>query len=364
MVKGADPEDGDSWEGPIKKLVEPLADKIIMANKDVTQKIAQGDGTCADGGGFYPMNCVDGASYESCGGKFGLIKCDEHKDCPAFFQKDASAKDDKVSGGVVFFIAICILFTCLLGLVMVLQKMLLGMSTRIVYKATDVNGYVAIVIGACITIVVQSSSITTSTLTPLVGMGALRLEQMLPLTLGANIGTTMTALMSAMVSEGTAPLQVALAHLFFNLTGIAIWYPIPFMRSFPLHAARQLGKCTRIWRGFPLAYIGVMFILIPMLFLGLSSLFSEGNKGYTVLGTFLTIILGLVVAWSVYWYRFSGGQESCVNCMTERERKRVALEELPDDMQELKAKLTALVEHTGLLVDEKDEEASSEELEA
>jgi sodium-dependent phosphate cotransporter len=61
--------------------------------------------------------------------------------------------------------------------------MLMGMSTRILYKATNVNGYIAILIGAAMTVLVQSSSITTSALTPLIGMGALRLEQMLPLTL-------------------------------------------------------------------------------------------------------------------------------------------------------------------------------------
>ena len=147
-----------------------------------------------------------------------LIECNKDTgDCPAFFQQDATAADDKVSGGVVFFIAIIILFTCLVGLVTILQKMLLGMSTRIIYKATDVNGYLAMVIGAGITMVVQSSSITTSTLTPLVGMGALRLEQMYPLTLGANIGTTMTAIMASLVADEVESIQVALAHLFFNL---------------------------------------------------------------------------------------------------------------------------------------------------
>ena len=136
----------------------------------------------------------------------------------------------------------------------------------------------AIMIGAGITVIVQSSSITTSTLTPLVGMGALRLEQMYPLTLGANIGTTVTAIMAAMVTEGTESLQVALAHLFFNITGIIIWYPIPYMRRIPLFLARRLGKGTRIWRGFPLVYIAVMFFLFPLIFLGISFMFEKNTK--------------------------------------------------------------------------------------
>lgn len=72
---------------------------------------------------------------------------------------------------------------------MVLTKMLASVSNRVIYKATDLNGYVAILIGCGLTVLVQSSSVTTSALTPLVGVGALRLEQMYPLTLGANIGT-------------------------------------------------------------------------------------------------------------------------------------------------------------------------------
>ena len=54
------------------------------------------------------------------------------------------------------------------------------------------TGYLAILLGAGMTILVQSSSIFTSTLTPLVGMGVITLDRMYPLTLGSNIGTTFT----------------------------------------------------------------------------------------------------------------------------------------------------------------------------
>ena len=161
----------DDWEGPVKRIVAPLGKQVIIPNKKMTEQIAKGDYSCND---YYPISCEGGGTptYKSCNGKFGLIACDkDHNFCPAFFSVNASSSDDKVSGGVVFFIAIIILFFCLLALVASLQKLLLGISTRIVYKATDVNGYVAIVMGAAITMLVQSSSITTSTLTPLVGIG-------------------------------------------------------------------------------------------------------------------------------------------------------------------------------------------------
>jgi sodium-dependent phosphate cotransporter len=225
------------------------------------------------------------------------------------------------------------------------------MSTRIIYKSTNINGYLAMIVGTVITILVQSSSITTSTFTPLVGMGVIRLEQMYPITLGANIGTTITALLAALLST-TEALQVALAHLFFNITGIIIWYPIPFLRRVPLHAARQLGKATRVWRGFPLAYIIVMFFLLELLFLGLSALFTNGAIGLTVLGSMVTIILFALVVWGVYWWRWNGGKESCYNCLVQREKRAVTMKDLPDDMEYLKARIRELQEHTGLLEEE------------
>jgi len=328
--------------------------KIIIANKKVIKSVAGGE-SCES---FYPINCTDEIeSYDTC--KTGLISCNKKNDeCPAFFTQYASMQDDKVSGGVCFFIAIVIMFVCLIGLVTCLQKMLLGMSTRIIYKATNVNGYLAIIIGAGVTMIVQSSSITTSALTPLVGIGVLRLEQMLPLTLGANIGTTLTAIMAALVASGTDPLQVALAHLFFNITGILIWYPIPFMRRIPLSGARTLGKATRLWKGFPIVYIFVTFLIIPLLFLGLSALYEQHTIGYTVLGAFITILVGLGLIWSVFWWYKRGGRERVIGCFGTYERKRVMYSTLPDDIDYLKSKVGALIDHTGL---PDDEEAQGEE---
>ena len=170
----------------------------------------------------------------------------------------------------------------------------------------------------------------------------------------------MTALMAAMVTDGTGALQVALAHLFFNITGIIIWYPIPFMRNIPLHGARQLGKATRLWRGFPLVYIAVVFILIPALFLGLSALYEQGNKGWTTLGVFLTLILIGCVLYLGYWCRFKNGRDQLAQCFRERENRRKTMESLPDDMAFLKARIAALSDHTGLPEEEPEIEAGAE----
>jgi Na+/phosphate symporter len=367
---------GEKWEGPIKKIVSPLGEKVIKANKDVTKYIAQGKATCENGDKFYPVNCVGGViSKKTCvpsknvdySGlsadqipKVGLITCGDGG-CPAFFQNEATRKDDEISGGVTFFLGLFILIVCLIGLVTILQKILMGVSTRIIYKATNVNGYLAILIGAAITILVQSSSITTSALTPFVGLGALHLEQMFPLTLGANIGTTITGILSAMVSDGVDALQVAYCHTLFNITGIIIWYPVPFMRRVPLRMARTVGKGTRIWRGFPVLYIFVTFFIIPLLLLGLSSLFEQDSKGFTVLGSVLVVILVLIIFWFMYKWFKGGLRESITESFTRRQRRYVANQNLPDDMDMIKAELARLREHTGLLEAEETVEDAVEE---
>lgn len=352
IVKGATLKEGEKWEGPIKKIVAPLGKKIIIANKSVIKGVAKGE-KCSD---FYPVVCADNSNptAESC--DEGLVACDKDTNqCPAFFSATATESDDKVSGGVCFFLALFILVVCLIGLVTLLQKMLMGMSTRVIYKATNINGYLAMVIGAAITLLVQSSSITTSTLTPLVGIGVLHIEQMYPLTLGANIGTTGTAILSALVADTIDALQVALAHLFFNITGILIWYPVPFMRRVPIGLAINLGKATRIWRGFPIVYIAVVFFLIPAIVLGLSSLFEQGTVGFTVLGSFLVIFLGLLLIYYIWWWKKKDGKAKCTQCMANRQRKNATMRALPDDMEYLKSELERLKEHTGLPDDEEEE---------
>jgi len=355
-----DVKDGDKWEGPLKKIVSPLGNLIIKANKNVVNQIASGKVENCDA--YYPTFCQDGiVSKKSCT-QVGLIECDKATGkCPAFFQNGATQNDDEVSGGVCLFLSLVVLVICLIGLVTLLQKMLMGTSTRIIYKATNINGYLAMLIGAGVTILVQSSSITTSALTPLVGLGVLHIEQMYPLTLGANIGTTITGLLAALVSAKIESLQVALCHLFFNITGIILWYPIPFMRRVPINAAIKLGQATRYWRLFPIVYIIVVFFIIPLALLGLSALFERKTRGYTVLGSFIVIFLFLGIFYCIYWYKKLDGYEKTAACLNGREKRRLTMNNLPEDIDYLKEEIKRLREHTGLPDEVEEEDIKKEE---
>jgi sodium-dependent phosphate cotransporter len=368
---------GDKWEGPLKKIVSPLASRVLKANKSVIKDVATKKvESCAY---YYPVTCVDGIEdYKNCAsscdkdagesfdngdcGRVGLITCDKKSGCPFFFQEGATQQDDSTAGGVCLFLSLVLLLVCLMGLVNVLQRGLLGMSTRVIYKATKVPGVFAIAIGAAITVLVQSSSITTSVLTPIVGLGVIQLEQMFPLTLGANIGTTVTGLLAALVSGKVEALQVALAHLFFNLSGIVIWYPIPFMRQIPLNGARALGRWTRRSRSIPPLYVLVVFFIIPLLLLGLSELFQQGKTGYTVLGVFLSMGVAFTLARLAWFWQKQNGKEKFLACLDKRKAMSDVQKTLPEDMQSLKADVARLVELTDSAGDEsgatKDEEDS------
>ena len=122
----------------------------------------------------------------------------------------------------------------------------------------------AMFFGVFITILVQSSSITTSLVVPLAGAGILRLEQIYPYTLGANIGTTITALLASLVSGTIAPLAVAFSHLIFNIFGIAIIWPIERVRNIPIISAQWFSEIAIQNKIYPIIYILVVFFIVPL----------------------------------------------------------------------------------------------------
>ena len=122
----------------------------------------------------------------------------------------------------------------------------------------------AMAFGAFITILVQSSSITTSLVVPLAGAGLLQLRQIFPYTLGANIGTTITALLASLVAGTHAPLAVAFGHLAFNIYGILLIWPIEIIRNIPIKMSEKFAAVAVRNRMIPMVYILVVFFLIPL----------------------------------------------------------------------------------------------------
>ena len=122
----------------------------------------------------------------------------------------------------------------------------------------------AMLFGLFITIMVQSSSITTSLVVPMAGAGILSLKQIFPYSLGANIGTTVTAILASLVSGTITPVAVAFSHLLFNICGILIIWPIPIIRNIPINMAEWMATKAVQNRIFPILYIIIVFFVVPL----------------------------------------------------------------------------------------------------
>jgi sodium-dependent phosphate cotransporter len=127
------------------------------------------------------------------------------------------------------------------------------------------GGAVALVLGLIITVTVQSSSITTSILIPLAGAGVISLRNAYPVTLGANVGTTITALLASLAASSPAALTVALAHTTFNVIGIFVLYVVPIARNVPIIAAERLADIAVERRATAVVYVAVVFIVLPLI---------------------------------------------------------------------------------------------------
>jgi sodium-dependent phosphate cotransporter len=128
------------------------------------------------------------------------------------------------------------------------------------------NAAIGIISGMVITAIVQSSSVTTSLIVPLAGAGLVTLEQVFPFTLGANVGTTVTALMASMVTQNPSAVAVAFTHLLFNIFGICVFLPARFI---PVFFAKQLGMLAIRNRAYPILFIILMFLIVPLLLIKL-----------------------------------------------------------------------------------------------
>jgi sodium-dependent phosphate cotransporter len=173
------------------------------------------------------------------------------------------------SGGIIILLTLTLIVKVMRGLVTARLE-------RYVNRVLGSGGLVAIIVGIILTVMAQSSSITTSVMVPLAGAGLVTLRQIYPITLGANIGTTVTAFIASMAVTGEAAMaarQVAIVHLGFNLAGILIWFVHPAMRNVPLAAATWMaGMAAESKRHAVLYVFGAFYVLPAIIFIIAESL--------------------------------------------------------------------------------------------
>jgi sodium-dependent phosphate cotransporter len=139
------------------------------------------------------------------------------------------------------------------------------------------NPYKSFGWGMVITGGVQSSSITTSLMVPLVASGRVKLANSFPFIMGANIGTTVTALLAAFTKTDAA-VSLALVHLIMNMIGVFIFLPFPVLRRIPVKLAYKFGAMTIESRMIGFSYIIFTFFLLPFTLIYINKDTSETQK--------------------------------------------------------------------------------------
>ncbi len=182
--------------------------------------------------------------------------------------KDLALGISETGGGpILLILGLLLLFTTLIGLVKSLKSLMLekveNLFDRVIFKTP----YRSLALGLFLTVLVQSSSITTSLAVPLVGAGVLTIVQVVPYTMGANIGTTCTAFLAFLAVAGSGQreamigLQVALFHVLFNVIGVCMIWPV---RWIPIAIATRIAELAVKKRLIPLVYIVVVFYIVPL----------------------------------------------------------------------------------------------------
>jgi sodium-dependent phosphate cotransporter len=173
-----------------------------------------------------------------------------------FFSEKAAALFMLIVAGII-------IVSALTMIVKVMGKIVAQQEGHLLDKVFSKNAYAAMVFGVIATICAQSSSITTALLVPLAGSGLLTVHSVYPVTVGANIGTTATALLAAMTGN-MAGLAIALVHLIFNLIGTLMFFVVPFTRALPIALAEKLANSIEKTKFIGFGYVASVFFILPI----------------------------------------------------------------------------------------------------
>ena len=185
-----------------------------------------------------------------------------------FLTKTLSAPEI-VAGIVMLIIAVLVVVTTIIYLVKTMRSVTSTQTENLIDRYLFRNDFTAILLGLGLTAVVQSSSVTTSFIVPLVAADILTLRRAYPFTLGANIGTTFTAILASLATVSvvngqgiiTTGVTVAFAHLLFNICGIALFYPL---RRLPLFCASRLADLASASKKWAFIYVFMVFFILPL----------------------------------------------------------------------------------------------------
>ena len=183
-----------------------------------------------------------------------------------FVESLTSSLPDVWAGSVLIVGGIALILVSIAYLGSALKSVFTGRARMLLQAAVGKGPVTGICSGTLVTVLVQSSSTTTSIIVPLAGSGVIGLRHVYPFTLGANIGTTITALLAATAITGATHAvahQIAIAHFLYNLLGVVLIYGIPWLRRIPMAGAEWIARLGSQRKGLAVAYILSVFFGVP-----------------------------------------------------------------------------------------------------
>lgn len=173
---------------------------------------------------------------------------------------------------LLLILSFVLMYLALFLVVKIMKSLIIQKTENVFNEVVGKNGLIGIAAGLVFTVLVQSSSITTSILVPLVASGVITIESAFPITMGANIGTTATALLASFATGEVSAIIIAFVHLLFNVFGVALIYPIGFFRRIPIRLAKELGELAFKKRRYAVIYVLTLFFVLPGILILVSKL--------------------------------------------------------------------------------------------
>lgn len=180
------------------------------------------------------------------------------------------------AGIAMVIIGLVLIFSAITFIGSLLKVLMVGKAKEIMHRAIGKGPVTGIFSGTLVTFFVQSSSTTTSLMVPLAGAGTFTIRQIYPFMLGANIGTTVTALLAATAVSGAVAIpamQIALVHMLFNVFAVLVIFGLPFLRDLPIRGAEILGRLASEKKIYAAAWIVGVFLLLPLVLIALTTVF-------------------------------------------------------------------------------------------
>jgi sodium-dependent phosphate cotransporter len=167
------------------------------------------------------------------------------------------------SGFVLALLSFALLFLSIVLFRQLISRLLMASSPERFSRFFFKNTLKSFFWGLLTTAAIRSSTITTSVVVPIVAQKIITLRKAAPFILGANMGTTITAIIAATLNvNSTSAISIALVHFLFNLFGV-IFFSLPMFRQLPFGLANSLGRLTLRYRLAGFVYILTTFFFIP-----------------------------------------------------------------------------------------------------